>query len=121
MLEVVLPLAVLGILLLFVDQIRRLISHAILNRTIRRAMETDPASARLLIAKLEPRHRWPDALAGWIILLAGTALAVAAAFEDGTARAETFQVAAVAIVLGVGILGYSWFVNRSTPDIESRG
>ena len=118
MLELVLTLGVLGMLLLFVDQIRRLVSHAILNRTIRRAMETDPSSAPLLIAKLEPRRMWSDALAGWIMFLAGAALAGAAIFETGFEQAETLQIAAVAVVLGVGVLAYSWFVNRSTPEIH---
>jgi len=116
--ELVLPIAVLGMLLLFVDQVRRLVSHAILNRTIRRAMETDSSSVPLLIAKLEPRRRWPDALAGWIMFLAGAALASSAIFETGTEQSETLQIAAVGIILGVGVLAYSWLVNRSTPEIR---
>ena len=115
MLDIVLPIAVLAILLLFVDQLRRLISHAILNRTIRKAMELDPASVSLLVAKLEPRSRWPDALAGWIMLIGGIALAVAGAFEGPKARAETFEVAAVIAIVGLGILAYSWFIERTTP------
>ena len=117
MLELLLPIAVLAILLLFVDQLRRLFSHAILNRTIRKAMETDPASAPLLIAKLEPRRPWPDALFGWIMLIGGIALAAAGLFEDANDQGETFQVAAIAGVLGVGVLIYSWFVQRATPNI----
>ena len=115
MLDVVLPISVLAMLLLFVDQFRRLISHAILNRTIRRAMEKDPASVPFLIAKLEPRGRWPGALAGWIMLLGGIALAVAAVFEDTTERNEALQLAAILLVVGVGALVCAWFVERATP------
>jgi hypothetical protein len=115
MLDIVLPIAVLAMLLLFVDQVRRLISLAILNHTIRKALELDPHSVPLLIARMEPRSRWPDALAGWIMLLGGIALAVAGAFEGSSARSETFEVAAVAAILGIGVLAYSWFVTRATP------
>lgn len=78
-------------------------------------MEKDPASAPLLIAKLESRGRWPGALAGWIMLLGGIALAAAAVFEDATERNEVFQLAAISLVVGVGALAYSWFVERATP------
>jgi len=115
LLEIVLPLAVLGMLLLFVDQLRRLISHAILNRTIRKALETDPGSASLLIAKLDRPRRWPDALAGWIMLVAGIAIAVAGLFDNVAEQGETFQIAGIAIVLGLGVLVYAWFIQRSAP------
>jgi len=114
MLELVLPVAVLAMMLIFVDQVRQLISHAILNRTIRKAMDIDPASAPLLIAKLELRRRWPDVLAGWVLLVGGVALAVAALFETPSDQSETLQVAAFLAILGAGVLIYTWFVHRKT-------
>lgn len=115
MVDAVLPLGVLALMLMFVAQVRRLLSHAILNRTIRKALEVDPPSARLLIAKIDPRPRWPDALAGWIMVVAGLALGAAAIFATPTERTEAVQFAAISVVVGGGILLYAWWVERATP------
>ena len=116
MVDVVVPLGVLTILLMCVSQVRRLIAHAILNRTIRKALETDPQSARLLIEKIEPRPRWPDALTGWIMVVAGSAIGLAAIFSSATERAEALQIGFVGIAIGGGILLYAWWVNHTTPS-----
>ncbi|MCU6454729.1 hypothetical protein LPN01_11640 [Sphingomonas sp. A2-49] len=100
---------------MIVAQVRRLIAHAILNRTIRKALVVDPLSARLLIEKIEPRPRWPDALAGWIAVLAGVAIGVAGVLSAAAERAEALQLAAVSLALGVAILSYAWWVERATP------
>ena len=115
MLDAVIPLGALALLLIFVAQVRRLISHAILNGTIRRALEVDLESARLLIEKLDPRPRWPDALAGWIMVVAGLALGAAAMFASPDERTEALQLAAISFMMGAGILAYAWWVERATP------
>lgn len=115
MLDAVIPLGVLALMLMFVAQVRRLLSHAILNRTIRKALEVDPPSAHLLIEKIDPRPRWPDALAGWIMVVAGLALGAVAIFAAATERAEALQFAAISVVVGGGILFYAWWVERATP------
>jgi hypothetical protein len=117
MIEVVIALGTLSILLLFVAQLRRLVSHAILNRTIREALRHDPASARLLIAKLEPRPRWPDGLAGWILVVAGVAIGIAGFLAPSDDRTDIMQIAIAAIVIGAGVLVYSWWVDRATRDL----
>lgn len=115
MLDAVIPLGVLALMLMFVAQVRRLLSHAILNRTIRKALEVDPPSAHLLIEKIDPRPRWSDALAGWIMVVAGLALGAAAIFATATERIEALQLAAISVVVGGGILSYAWWVERGTP------
>ena len=117
MLDAVVPLGTLALILMFVAQVRRLISHAILNRTIRKALEIDPPSARLLIEKLDPRPRWPDALAGWIMVVAGLSLAAAAIFAVAAERTGALQLAAISVVVGGGILSYAWWVERATPRL----
>jgi len=102
-------------MLMFVAQLRRLISHAILNRTIRKALDTDPTSAHLLIEKIEPRPRWPDALAGWIMVVAGLALATAAILSPPAEQIEALQVAAISGIVGAGVIAYAWWVGRATP------
>lgn len=115
MVDVVVPVAILWLLLLFVAQVRRLIAHAILNKTIRKALEVDPASARLLIDKLEPRPRYADALGGWIMIVGGVALALASVFGSAGERSSILQVAIVAGVVGCGIIAYAWWIERQTP------
>jgi hypothetical protein len=115
MVEVVVPLGVLAIFLMFAAQVRRLISHAFLNRTIRKALEVAPPSARLLIEKLEPRARWPDGLPGWIMVVAGIALGVASLIGQTDEHTDVLQIAITSIVTGVGILLYAWWVECSTP------
>jgi len=117
MLDAVIPLGTLALMLIFVAQVRRLVSHAILNRTIRKALELDPSSARLLIEKLDPRPRRPDALAGWIMVVVGLALGVAAMFSSATERTEGLQIAVVSVVVGTGIMLYAWWVERATPRV----
>lgn len=115
MLDVVLPIAVLAILLLFVDQLRRLISHAIVNGTIRQALKSDPASVPLLVAKLENGRHLPGTLVGWVMIAGASALAVAALFESTEESRATFEVAAIAGVVGIFILGYVRWVERTAP------
>jgi len=115
MVEVVVPLGVLAILLMLAAQVRRLISHAILNRTIRKALEVDLTSARLLIENLEPCSRWPDGLPGWIMVVAGVALGIAGLIGQTDEHTDVLQIAITSIVTGVGILLYAWWVERSAP------
>lgn len=116
MTEVVLPIAVLWMLLLFVDQVRRLIAHAILNKTIRKAMESDPTSVPSLIAKLETRPRWATGLGGWILLVAGIALAATTLFAGTADQQDTLRIAILSAIVGLGILVYAWWVARTTPS-----
>lgn len=118
MVDVVVSIAVLWLLLMFVAQIRRLIAHAILNKTIRKGLDIDPTSARLLIEKLEPRSRDADALSGWIIIVGGIALALASLFGLVGERSSILQVATVASVIGAGIIAYACWVERQTPAIR---
>ena len=114
MVDAVIPLGVLAIMLMIVAQVRRLIAHAILNATIRKALDVDPPSARLLIGKIDPRPRWPDALAGWIAFIAGLAIGSAGLFSDARERTQALQLGTVSVALGAGILLYAWWVERAT-------
>lgn len=117
MIDVVLPLAVLALLLVFADQVRRLISHAITNGTIRRALKSDPASVPLLIAKLENGRRLPATLVAWILTAGACALGMAALFESVDERRDTLQIAAVAGTIGLAILVYARWVQRTAPKV----
>lgn len=113
MLDIVLPVAVLWMLLLFVAQLRRLITDALLFRTIRNAITVDPESARLLIGKVEARPRYPDALGGWTLVVAAVAFGVGSLFAQPDDRSQMVQIAIMSGIIGCGVLAYAWWVERS--------
>lgn len=111
MVDILVPLGALTIVLLLVAQVRSLIEQAMLNRTIRKAMEIDPASVPVLADKLGARQV-PDALLGWITLFAGVGLGVAALFAEVDERGEIIQVAVIAVAIGAGILAFARWAGR---------
>src|SRR5690349_18699512 len=115
MLEVILPIAILALMLVFVDQMRRLLAHAILNGTIRKAIEKDPASVPLLVGQLEQGRSSAGMLVGVILLVGGVALGVAGLFEESGERIDVFQIAAIAAVLGAGAITYKLVQGRNKP------
>lgn len=106
------PLGVLYLMLLFAAQIVRLIGQAMLHRTIRIAMKTDPASVAALIAKLDGRKPWGDALAGWVLTGAGIALAIASCLGPVESRVDTRTAALVLSIVGLFVLGFAWWTER---------
>lgn len=113
--DVLIVSAVLGFMLLCVDQTRRLISCAIINRTIRKALELDPASARLLIEQVE-RPRRSAVPAGWTLAIVACALAALCLSAEGGDRLLLIQLASVSAIGGAGILGYAWWVRHASKD-----
>ncbi len=118
MVEVVVPLGALAFVALLFVQFFRLISHATLNRTIRKALDADPASARLLIEKLEPPRSASGGLIGWIMVVAGVAAGAISVTGQVEERGEALQIAVLSLIVGVGFLLYGWWLGRSTPAIE---
>ncbi|MGZ3171704.1 MAG: hypothetical protein ACXWJC_01310 [Croceibacterium sp.] len=103
--ELVVLVLSFGFMIAVVDQIRRLIGHAILNRTIRIAPEKDPASAPALIAKLDGRNPIPIALPGVVTLALGLVFGVAAVYS-GEREFEAWMLIGALIVIGGVILGW---------------
>jgi len=118
MVEIVLPLGALAFMSLMFAQVCRLISQAILNRTVRKALDVDPASARLLIEKIEPRARSNAGLIGWVMVVAGIAIGALGIIEKAEDYSDSMPIAAVSVITGMGILIYTWWVGRSVPDVE---
>ena len=67
-LEVFVPLGAFVMIVVSISLLTRLIATAMLNRTIREALRSDPGSVPLLAEKLEQRQPWADELLGWIML-----------------------------------------------------
>ena len=104
--EVFVPLAAFVMIVVSLSLITRLIATAMLNRTIREAIRSDPGSVPLLAGKLEQRQPWADELLGWIMLAFSAAIVLLALFEDALDRREMLQAAIVPAVIGVTVLLY---------------
>ena len=115
MVELFVPLGLFFMIAVSVALLTRLIATAMLNKTIREALRTDPGSVPLLAQKLEARQPWADALLGWIFLAFAVALGLLALFEEGGDRQEMLKAAAVAVVVGATVLLYVHFARPRTP------
>ena len=95
----------------------RLFTSAILNRTIREALRTDPGSVPLLVERLDRHPPWGDALLGVIFLaLAAAMLLLGLTDPDDRERTELLRAAIVPVLIGVTVLLYTrWAARRSPP------
>ena len=116
MVELLIPLAVFGSLVLVMGQLTRLFSNISLNRTLRDALRSDPASVPLLAERLDARQPWADALTGWIFLAFALGLVVLALFEPANDRRDIFQAALVPAIVGMVVLA---FVRWAKPTDET--
>ncbi len=120
MVAIVVPLGALAFLAFVVAGICRLISQAMLNRTIRKALDADPASARLLIDKLGPQARSSAGLIGWIMVVAGVAIGTLGVVDRSEGFSDSLPIAATSVAIGLGILLYAWWTGRSPAGTARR-
>ena len=117
-LEVFVPLGAFLMIVVSISLLTRLIATAMLNRTIREALRSDPGSVPLLADKLEQRQPWADELLGWIMLAFAVAIVLLGLFEDHYDRRDMFQAAIIPAVIGVVVLAYCRLMapkGRATP------
>jgi hypothetical protein len=110
--EIFVPLGLFGMLTIVAALFTRLVATAMLNKTIREALRSSPDSVPLLVAKLEARQPWADALLGWIFLAFAATLIGLALFEDPQDRTRMFQAAVIPVVLGLTVLLYVRIAGR---------
>jgi urea transporter len=110
------PLGLFFMIAVSVGFITRWIATAMLNKTIREALRTDPGSVPLLVEKLEARQPWADALLGWIFLAFAAALAGLALFADHDDQLRMLQAAVIPVVVGITVLLYVHFAQRRSPS-----
>ncbi len=121
MVELLMPLAVFGSFVLVMGQLTRLFSNISLNRTLRDALRSDPASVPLLAERLDARQPWADALTGWIFLAFALGLVVLAMFEPYEDRRDIFQAALVPAIVGLVVLAFvRWARPTDAPAATSR-
>src|SRR5687767_12114043 len=106
MVEIFVPMAAFVMITVSISLVTRLIATAMLNRTIRDALKTDPGNVKLLAEKFEQRQPWADELLGWILLAFAAAIVLLGLFEEADERREMLQAAVVPIVVGVTVLLY---------------
>ena len=114
-LELFVPLGLFFMIAVSVAFITRMIATAMLNRTIREAMKTDPGSVPLLVEKLEARQPWADAMLGWIFLAFAAAIAGLALFADHDDQVRMLQAAVIPVVVGVTVLLYVRLARTRSP------
>ena len=121
-LEVFVPLGAFVMIVVSVSLLTRLIATAMLNRTIREALRSDPGSVPLLADKLEQRQPWADELLGWIMLAFAVAIVLLGLFEDHYEQRDMFQAAIIPAVIGLVVLAYCRLMatrTRPTPPPAS--
>lgn len=109
------PLGGFAMITVSIGLLCRLIATASLNKTIREALKSDPASVPILAQKLEARQPWADALLGWIFLAFAAAIAGLALFEDYYQQWQMLQAAVVPAVVGVTVLAYCHLMKPASP------
>jgi hypothetical protein len=116
MVDLLMPLAVFGSFVLVMGQLTRLGSNLSLNRTMREALRSDPASVPILAERLDARQPWADALLGWIFIAFAVGLVIMSLFEPVGERREVVQAAIVPALVGVVILYYVRMAKRALAD-----
>jgi hypothetical protein len=111
--ELFVPMAAFIMFAVIAGLITRLIATAILNRTIREAMRSDPGSVPLLVDRLDRHPPWGDALLGWIFLALAAAMAVLGLIEeDPGERQQMLRATIVPVAVGVTVLVYARYAAR---------
>ena len=116
MVELFVPISGMVMVVAITALLVRLISSAVLNRTIREALRSDPGSVPLLAERLDRHPPWGDALLGIIFLaMAAAMLLLGLTDPDDRERTETMRAAIVPLVIGVTVLIYTRWAARRTP------
>lgn len=113
MVELFVPIAAMMALTVMLSLITRVIADAVLNKTIREAMRSDPGSVPLLAGKLDQRQPWADQLLGWIFLAFALALVLLGLMDaDADNRTEMLKAAVVPAIVGAVVLLYARYAAR---------
>jgi quinol-cytochrome oxidoreductase complex cytochrome b subunit len=84
-----------------------------LQRTLREALRSHPASVPVLAERLDARQPWADALIGWVFIAFAVAVLLVGAFEPGSKR-DVVQVAIVGAIVGATILFYVRWAKQAS-------
>lgn len=106
MVEILVPLGVMGWVAVMVGMVTRLFANLSLNRTLREALHSNPDSVPVLAERLDARQPWADELIGWIFVAFAVGLVLMGMFENPDHRREILQTAIVPAVAGIVVLAF---------------
>ncbi|KWV94870.1 PrgI family protein [Erythrobacter sp. AP23] len=115
--ELLVLVVVFGTCVLLVDQIRRLIAHVSLNRTLREALKQAPEHVPALLDKVEQRPLFPLALGGWVFLAGAAAIGGLMLVYGEADESELWTVCAGLGLIGVALLAWSRYNARRTSAL----
>ncbi|HUQ12792.1 MAG TPA: hypothetical protein VM055_00770 [Novosphingobium sp.] len=114
------PMAAFAAIVAVVASITGLIATGMVHKSIREAMKTHPESVPSLIAALNARAPWVDALIGWVAFALGATIVVFALFEsDEYTRTQMLQASVIPFVVGIVVLVYLRVARPQVPAITS--
>ena len=113
MVEVLVPLGVLGWMVVMVGMIVRLFSNLSLNRTIREALRSSPESVAILADRLDNRSQWENELIGWVFIAFAVGLVAIGLLQGAPQWRETLEAAIVPGTAGVVVLLFTHFSTRA--------
>jgi len=112
MVELLVPLGVLGWMVVMVGMIARLFSNISLNRTIREALRSNPESVPILVERLDRRAPWENELIGWVFVAFAVGIVLIGVLEGPPRLREALEVAIIPGLAGVVVLGFVRFSRR---------
>ena len=112
MVEVLVPLGVIGWMAVMVGMIVRLFSNISLNRTIREALRSSPESVSILAERLDTRHPWENELIGWVFIAFAVGIVLVGLLDGSAHWRETLEVAVIPGLAGVVVLFFVRFSRR---------
>ena len=113
MVEVLVPLGVIGWMVVMVGMIARLFSNISLNRTIREALRSSPETVSVLAERLDRREPWENELIGWIFIAVAVGVVLMGVFEGPSRWRQAFEVAIIPALAGLVVLGFVRFSRRA--------
>lgn len=112
MVEVLVPLGVIGWMVVIVGMIARLFSNISLNRTIREALRTSPESVSVLAERLDSRQPWENELIGWVFIAFALGLAAIGLLQGAPQWRQTLEASIVPALAGLVVLIFVRFRHR---------
>lgn len=109
MIDVLIPLGVIGWMVVIVGMVARLFSNISLNRTIREALRSSPESVPVLAQRLDSRAPWENELIGWVFITFAIGIVLMGLLDGSLQWRQTCGVAIIPGLAGIIVLLYVRF------------
>ena len=115
MVDILVPLGVMGWMAVMVGMIVRLFSNISLNRTIREALRSNPESVPILAERLDSRASWENGLIGWVFIAFAVGIVLMGVLERMPDWRQTIGVAIIPGLAGIVVLLFVHLSRRDKP------